>query len=165
MSREQEDRSTTFKEAKTITKVRQHCNWLQQHPGHNKSNPYCLLSRSQQVTVFRLCTGHTRLNHHLSTKFRISQSNPAPIRRAVWLQTTCYRHAHNMASGVRSGQWSDGEEAFWQPRPSAVYISLYAEFPSEWLTSWKKNKWSTIFCSFQELFLDAQMAIALSISR
>ena len=83
MSREQKDRSTTFKEAKIITKARQHCKWLQQLLGHNKSIPYYLLSRSQQVTVFRLCTGHTRLNHHLSTKFRISQSNPAPIRRAV----------------------------------------------------------------------------------
>ena len=35
------------------------------HPRYNKADPYYLLTRREQVTVFRLRTGHNRLNYHL----------------------------------------------------------------------------------------------------
>ena len=41
-------------------------------------DPYCLLTRREQVTVFRLRIGHNRLNHHLFSKPRISRTNQYP---------------------------------------------------------------------------------------
>ena len=38
------------------------------------------LSVSVQVVIFRLRTGHNRLNHHLYTKFRIGQTEQCPFR-------------------------------------------------------------------------------------
>ena len=51
--------------------------------------PYYLLTRREQVTVFRLRTGHNRLNRHLYSKFRIGhteQSCPIyePLRKRIW---------------------------------------------------------------------------------
>ena len=44
-TKEQVDRSTTLGETKTVIKAKQHSKWLQQHPQHNKKDPYHLLSR------------------------------------------------------------------------------------------------------------------------
>ena len=52
--------------------------WHQQHPRYNSSDPFHLLPRRQQVAIFRLRTGHNRLNHHLFTKFRIGQTEQCP---------------------------------------------------------------------------------------
>ncbi|KAK7092397.1 hypothetical protein V1264_008145 [Littorina saxatilis] len=79
-TKDQNDRSTTFKEAKTIIKAKQHKKWLQQHPHYNKNDAFHLLTRSEQVLIFRLRTGHNRMNHHLFTKFRIGQSNQCPCQ-------------------------------------------------------------------------------------
>jgi ribonuclease HI len=78
--KEQNDRSTTFKEVKTIIRAKQHNHWLQQHPQHKQNDPYHLLSRPEQVILFRLRTGHNRMNHHLFTKFRIGQSDQCPCQ-------------------------------------------------------------------------------------
>lgn len=83
-----------------------HGRWLQQHPRNNRSDPLCLLSRSEQVAIFKaahrpqpselppLYQIHnwsirttTSLpsselvpqNHHLFTKFRIGPSEPPII--------------------------------------------------------------------------------------
>lgn len=107
-TKDQSDRSTTFKEAKTIIKAKQHSKWMQQHPQYNRKDPYHLLTRSEQVLIFRLRTGHNRLNHHLFTKFRIGQSDQCPcqtgsmttehllqscplqdgLRRQIWMEKT-----------------------------------------------------------------------------
>ena len=50
--------------------------WKQQHPGHNRADPYYLL------TFFRLRTGHNRLKHHRHTP-------PAPAEQATRQQNIC----------------------------------------------------------------------------
>ena len=79
-TKDQVDKSTTYKEAKTIIKAKQHTKWLQQHPQHKTKDPYHLLSRQEQVIIFRLRTGHNRLNHHLYNKFRIGESALCPCK-------------------------------------------------------------------------------------
>ncbi|PVD26822.1 hypothetical protein C0Q70_11969 [Pomacea canaliculata] len=87
-TKERQDRSTTFSEVKTIIKAKQHNKWLQQHPRFNRNDPYYLLTRAEQVIIFRLRTGHNRLNHHLYTKLRIGQTDQCPCQTGS--QTTAH---------------------------------------------------------------------------
>ena len=64
-AKEQVDRSTSYPEVKTTLKAKQHSKWRHKHPRYNKADPYYLLTRREQVTLFRLRTGHIRLNYHL----------------------------------------------------------------------------------------------------
>ena len=76
----QQDKSTNYQEAKTIIKAKQHDRWKQQHPHHNKQDAYHQLPRADQVLIFRLRTGHNRLNHHMYTKFKIGPSEHCPCQ-------------------------------------------------------------------------------------
>ena len=67
-SQEQEDNPVTFAEMTTIIRS------LHNQPQAEDS--YHQLSRQQQVTIFRLRTGHNRLNHHMSRKLRLA---PSPL--------------------------------------------------------------------------------------
>ena len=51
---------------------------LEKHPRFNRYDSYHLLTRSEQVAIFRLRTGHTRLNYHLFNKLKIGQSDKCP---------------------------------------------------------------------------------------
>ena len=73
-TKEQVDRSTSYPEVKTILKAKQHSKWRHKHPRYNKADPYYLLTRREQVTMFRLRTGHNRLNYHLYSKLRIGHT-------------------------------------------------------------------------------------------
>ena len=75
---EQTDRSTNFREYKSIVKAKQNDKWLQNHPRHNRNDPYHKLTRREQVTIFRLRTGHNRLNHHMYNKLRIGTTEQCP---------------------------------------------------------------------------------------
>jgi len=75
---EQADRSTSYPEAKTIIKTQLLSKWDQQHPHFNKADPYYSLTRREQVSIFRLRTGHNRLNYHMYTKLRIGQTEQCP---------------------------------------------------------------------------------------
>ena len=81
-TKEQVDKSTTLRETKTAIKAKQQTKWMQQHPQHNKKDPYHLLSRQEQVTIFRLRTGHNRMNDHLFHKLRIGESALCPCKSA-----------------------------------------------------------------------------------
>ena len=61
----QNDRTTTYQEAKTIIKRNSKKNWLDSHKDYNKKDPFYLLSREDQVIIFRLRTGHNKLHSHL----------------------------------------------------------------------------------------------------
>ena len=74
------DRSTNYPEVKTIPKVKQHSKWRHKHPRYNKAEHYYLLTRREQVTVFRLRTRHNRLNYHLYSKLRIGCTEQLPCR-------------------------------------------------------------------------------------
>ena len=111
----QVDRSTSYPEVKTILKAKQHSKWSierllrsmkwrHKHPRYNKADPFYLLTRLEQVTEFRLRTGHNRLNYHLYSKLRtghteqcrcgtgsqttehLLQSRPTyePLRKRIW---------------------------------------------------------------------------------
>ena len=77
-TKEQVDRSTSYPEVKTTLKAKQHSKWRHKHPRYNKADPYYLLTRREQVTVFRLRTGHNRLNYHLYSKLRIGHTEQCP---------------------------------------------------------------------------------------
>ena len=77
-TKEQVDRSTSYPEVKTILKAKQHSKWRHKHPRYNKADPYYLLTRWEQVTVFRLRTGHNHLNYHLYSKLSIGHTEQCP---------------------------------------------------------------------------------------
>ena len=85
-TKEQVDRSTSYPEVKTILKAKQHSKWRHKHPRYNKAGPYYLLTRWEQVTVFRLRTGHNRLSYHLYSKLRIGHTEQCPCGTGI--QTT-----------------------------------------------------------------------------
>ena len=76
-TKEQVDRSTSYPEVKIILKAKQHSKWRHEHPRY-KADPYHLLTRLEQVTVFRLRTGHNRLSYHLYSKLRIGHTEQYP---------------------------------------------------------------------------------------
>ena len=67
---EQPETRATFKEVKTIIKALHRPN-IQQDGYHG-------LTRQEQVKVFRLRTGHNRLNQHMYARFRIGESSRCP---------------------------------------------------------------------------------------
>ena len=76
----QPDSQTSYSEARTAIKTSQHLKWLQKHPRHNPNDPYHSLTRWEQVIIFRLRTGHNRLNYHLYTRFHIGESDQCLCR-------------------------------------------------------------------------------------
>ena len=78
LTQDDNDRTTTYNESKTIIKSMTKSAWKQRHSAHNPKDPYYRLSRQEQVVIFRLRTKHNRLRHHLFHKFRIGQSDQCP---------------------------------------------------------------------------------------
>lgn len=74
----QENLPITLQEARTIIRAKQRERWLTKHPDYNIKDPYHRLNRSDQVIIFRLRTGHNRLNYHLHTKLKIGQTSQCP---------------------------------------------------------------------------------------
>ena len=103
---EQVDRSTNFSEAKTIIKAKLQNKWVQQHPHYNRTDPYYLLMRWEQVLVFRLRTGHNRLNHHLFSKLRIGHTEQCPCETGS--QTTEHLlQSCPLYDALRNRTWPD----------------------------------------------------------
>ena len=69
---------TSYGEEKTHIKRRMKKEWANFHPNHNTKDPYYQLTRREQVTIFRLRTGHNRLKRHLHHKFRIGETDQCP---------------------------------------------------------------------------------------
>ena len=94
------------------------CKWRHKHPWYNKADPYYLLTRREQVTVFRLRTGHNRLNYHLYSNLRIGHTEQCPCNTGS--QTT----EHLLQScptyePLRKGIWPDHT-----PKARKLYGSL-----------------------------------------
>ena len=51
---------------------------ISRYPRCNKTYPYYLLTGREQLTVFRLRTGHNRLRYHLYSKLRIGHTELCP---------------------------------------------------------------------------------------
>ena len=57
-------------EIKTITKSTIWQRWNKEHPNYSRQDQYHLFIRPEQVTIFRLRTGHNRLRQHMHSKFK-----------------------------------------------------------------------------------------------
>ena len=105
-TKEQVDRSTSYPEVKTILKAMQHSKWSHEQPRYNKTIPYYLLTRREQVTVFRLMTGHNRLNYHLYSKLRVGHTEQCPC--GTDSQTTEHLlQCSPIYEPLRKGMWPD----------------------------------------------------------
>ena len=71
---EQTDLSTNLNEAKTLIKAKFKEKWNEEHPSHNKKDPYYQLNRKEQVIICRLRSNHNRLRHHMFNKFKVGDS-------------------------------------------------------------------------------------------
>ena len=72
--KEQEDNAVSYKEMKTIIKSLHRPNQIQ--------DDYHKLDRQEQVIIFRLRTGHNRLNHHMYKCFKLVASPKCPCGEA-----------------------------------------------------------------------------------
>ena len=52
----------------------------QNHPHSNRNDPYHLLTRHEQVSIFRLRTGHNRLRNHLFHKLKTGDTDQCRCR-------------------------------------------------------------------------------------
>ena len=78
---DQEDKSVTYQDEKTIIKSIINKKWRQTHPDFNPSDSLHRLSRADQVILLRLRTGHNRLNAHLF-RLKIGQTDMCPCDTA-----------------------------------------------------------------------------------
>ena len=106
LAKEQVDRSTSYPEVKTILKAKQHRKWRLKRPRYNKPDPYYLLTRREQVTVFRLRTGHNRLSYHLYSNLHIVYTEQCPC--GTGSQTTEHLlQSCPIYEQLRKGIWPD----------------------------------------------------------
>ena len=62
---DQQDKSVSYQDEKTIIKSLVYKRWRRLHPDFNPSDSYYRLNRADQVILFRLRTGHNKMNAHL----------------------------------------------------------------------------------------------------
>ena len=113
---EQEDRYTSYTDEKTIIKtLSKKKKWRQQHPNYNQSDSLHKQNRPEQVILFRLRTGHNRLNAHMYNKFKVGEpemcSCNADIMTAEHLLQYCRLH-----DAIRRDMW---------PEPTLLRDKLY----------------------------------------
>ena len=73
-TKEQLYRSTSYPEVKTVLKAKQHSKWRLKLPRYNKADSCYMLTRREQVTVFRLRTVHNCFNYYPFSKLRIGHT-------------------------------------------------------------------------------------------
>ena len=88
---EQEDRYTTYTDEKTIIKILSKKKWKQQHPNYNQSDSLHKLNSTEQVILFRLRTGHSRLNAHVY-KFKVGESEMYPCNADIMTAEHLLQH-------------------------------------------------------------------------
>ena len=70
--------------------------WKQQHPNFKQSDSLHRLNIPEQITLFRVRTGHNRLNAHMYSKFKVGESDMCPcnvdIMSAEYLLQHCQLH-------------------------------------------------------------------------
>ena len=100
---EQTDRKTSYREAKTHIKRYSRKRWLQNHPDYCKTDPYYHLSREDQVIIFRLRTGHNRMNAHMK-RINLTQSDFCPCGNAPMTPDHILQDCQNFIQ-VRRSLW------------------------------------------------------------
>ena len=87
----------SYAEMKTIIKS------LHKPPQHQES--YHKLARQEQVIIFRLRTGHNRLNHHMHTRFKLVQTPKCPCGEADQTTEHVLQHCKNH-DDLRKQTWT-----------------------------------------------------------
>ncbi|GFR77551.1 RNA-directed DNA polymerase from mobile element jockey, partial [Elysia marginata] len=124
---EQIQHNPSYHEAKTLINSALGCHWRQEHPQHNSKDAIHKLSRPEQVTIFRLRTGHNRLKHHLFSRFKIGDGPNCPCG--------AYRQdAQHVLQGcplledARLKYWPEPREMNQKLYGSALQLGITAEF-------------------------------------
>ena len=100
--------------------MEQHIKWGLEHPWHNMTDPYYVLTRWEQVAVFRPETGHNRLSCHLHSKLHTEQ-----CPRGTGSQTREHLlQSCPLCELFRKRIWSD-----YSPRKRTVALGTYEVLP------------------------------------
>ena len=97
--REQVETLATYSEMSTLIKS------LHRQP--IKKDDYHQLSRKEQVIIFRLRTGHVRLNKHMHNRFRIGESPECSCGNGDQSVEHVLQHCRNF-DDLRSSTWTPG---------------------------------------------------------
>ena len=105
--RDQSDNAMSLTEMKTIIKSL--------HKAPSPHDSYHVLTRQQQVIIFRLRTGHNRLNKHMYSRFHLSPSPLCPCKEAEQTAEHILQDCKNLGE-LRREIW---------PAPTASQEKLY----------------------------------------
>ncbi|GFR74433.1 tigger transposable element-derived protein 4 [Elysia marginata] len=124
---EQIQHNPSYNEAKTLIISALDCHWRQEHPQHNSKDAIHKLSRAEQVTIFRLRTGHNRLKHHLFSRFRIGDGSNCPCG-ANRQDTQHVLQDCPLLDDARLKYWPEPREMNQKLYGSALQLGITAEF-------------------------------------
>ena len=113
---DQEDRYTSYTNEKTIIKTLFQEKWKQQHPNSNQPDNLNKLNRPEQVILFRLRTGHNRLNSHMYSKFMVGESEMRPCNADIMTAEHLLQHCQ-LHDALRRDLW---------PKSIPLKIKLYS---------------------------------------
>ena len=88
--------------SKTLSKKK----WKQQHPNCNQSDSLHKLNRTEQVILFRLRTGHNKLNAHMYNKFKVGESEMCPCNADIMTAEHLLQHCP-LHDAMRRDTWPD----------------------------------------------------------
>ena len=91
---------------KTIIKTLFKKKWRQQHPNYNQSDSLHRLNRTEQVILFRLRTGHNRLNAHMYNKFKDGESEMCPCNADIMTTEHLLQHCR-LHDAMRRDMWPE----------------------------------------------------------
>ena len=109
---------------KAIIKTLSKKKWKQQHPDYNQSDSLHKQNRPEQVILFRLRTGHNRLNAHMY-KFKVGESEMCPCNTDIMtaehlLHTVNYMMLWGGTHGQNRHYWGTSSSWGQQASPSSV---------------------------------------------
>ena len=84
-------------------------------PNYNQSDSLHKLDRTEQVILFRLRTGHNRLNAHMYNKFKVGESEMCPCNADIMTAEHLLQHCP-LHDAMRRGTW---------PEPTLLRDKLY----------------------------------------
>ena len=92
-----------------------HYTLRQQHLNYNQSDSLHKLNRTEQVILFRLRTGHNRLNAHMYNKFKVGESEMCPCNADIMTAEHLLQHCR-LHDAMRRDTW---------PEPMLLRDKLY----------------------------------------
>ena len=75
-------------------------------PNYNQSDSLHKLNRTEQVILFRLRTGHNRLNAHMYNKFKVGESEMCPCNADIMTAEHILQHCR-LHDARRRDTWPD----------------------------------------------------------